>query len=51
MDSTRADLNGVVFEPEAVEQLLTLVGTNLFMLTSEVDKLAYVHWKRANHRC
>jgi len=37
---TRADFNGVVFEPKAVEQMLMLVGTNLFMLTSEVDKLA-----------
>ena len=46
---SRADYNGVVFEPKAVEQMLMLVGANLFMLTSEVDKLAYVHWKRANH--
>ncbi len=37
---TRADYNGVVFEPKAVEQMLMLVGANLFMLTSEVDKLA-----------
>jgi len=37
---SRADFNGVVIEPKAVELMLTLVGTNLFMLTSEVDKLA-----------
>ncbi|MCQ6273616.1 DNA polymerase III subunit delta [Bacillus sp. V3B] len=37
---TRADYNGVTIEPAAIEQMLTLVGTNLFMLTSEVDKLA-----------
>ena len=37
---SRADYNGVVIEPKAVEQMLLLVGTNLFMLTSEVDKLA-----------
>ena len=37
---SRADYNGVVFEPKAVEQMLMLVGANLFMLTSEVDKLA-----------
>lgn len=37
---TRADYNGVTIEPAAIEQMLTLVGTNLFMLTSEMDKLA-----------
>lgn len=37
---TRADYNGVTIEPAAIEQMLALVGTNLFMLTSEVDKLA-----------
>lgn len=37
---TRADYNGVTIEPAAIEHMLTLVGTNLFMLTSEVDKLA-----------
>lgn len=37
---TRAEFNGVVIEPKAVELILTLVGTNLFMLTSEIDKMA-----------
>jgi len=37
---SRAEYNGVTIAPEAVELMLTLVGTNLFMLTSEVDKLA-----------
>jgi DNA polymerase III subunit delta len=37
---TRADYNGVTIEPAAIEHILTLAGTNLFMLTSEVDKLA-----------
>ena len=37
---TRAEYNGVVIEPKAVELILTLVGTNLFMLTSEIDKMA-----------
>lgn len=36
----RAALHGVQFEPVAIEELLTLIGTNLFMLTSEIDKLA-----------
>ncbi len=36
----RADYNGVTFDPKAVELLLTLAGTNLFMLTSEIDKMA-----------
>jgi DNA polymerase III subunit delta len=36
----RAEFNGVQIEPSAVELMLTLSGTNLFMLTSEVDKLA-----------
>lgn len=36
----RAALTGVEIDEEAVQQLLILVGTNLFMLTTEVDKLA-----------
>lgn len=36
----RAALNHVEIEEEAVQQMLTLAGTNLFMLTTEVDKLA-----------
>jgi DNA polymerase III subunit delta len=36
----RAKINGIVFEPDALEMLIALVGTNMFMLTSEVDKLA-----------
>lgn len=36
----RAALNGVEIEADAVQQMLTLAGTNLFMLTTEVDKLA-----------
>lgn len=36
----RASLNGVQIEEEAVELVLTLAGTNLFILTSEMDKLA-----------
>ncbi|WP_312473603.1 DNA polymerase III subunit delta [Neobacillus sp.] len=36
----RAKASGIEFEPEAVEQLLALVGTNMFMITNEVDKLA-----------
>ena len=36
----RADFNGVQFEPSAIELLLALAGTNLFMLTSEIDKMA-----------
>ncbi|MBB6445963.1 DNA polymerase III subunit delta [Bacillus benzoevorans] len=37
---SRAEFNGVAIEPAAVDLMLTLAGTNLFMLTSEVDKLA-----------
>lgn len=37
---TRAEFNGVTIEPVATETMLALVGTNLFMLTGEVDKLA-----------
>lgn len=36
----RARASGIEFEPKAVEHLLALVGTNMFMITSEVDKLA-----------
>ena len=37
---SRAKVNGVEINQEAIELLLALVGPNLFMLTSEVDKLA-----------
>ncbi|MDQ0269519.1 DNA polymerase III subunit delta [Cytobacillus purgationiresistens] len=36
----RAASNGVQIDEEAVELMLRLSGTNLFMLTSEMDKLA-----------
>lgn len=36
----RAALNDVEIEDDAVQQMLMLAGTNLFMLTTEVDKLA-----------
>jgi DNA polymerase III subunit delta len=36
----RARINGIAFDPEALELLIALVGTNMFMITSEVDKLA-----------
>lgn len=36
----RAAVNGVQIDEEAVELMLTLAGTNLFMLTSELDKLS-----------
>ncbi len=36
----RAALNDVTINEDAVEQMLALAGTNLFMLTTEVDKLA-----------
>ncbi|MBT2690289.1 DNA polymerase III subunit delta [Bacillus sp. ISL-47] len=36
----RAALNGVQIDEAAVELVLTLAGTNLFILTSEIDKLA-----------
>lgn len=37
---SRAEFNGVMIEPAAIDLMLALAGTNLFMLTSEVDKLA-----------
>lgn len=37
---SRAQYNGVTIEPGAIELMLTLVGTNLFMLTSEIDKIS-----------
>ncbi|XJZ26288.1 DNA polymerase III subunit delta [Bacillota bacterium Lsc_1132] len=36
----RAKANGIEINQDAIELMITLVGTNLFMLTSEVDKLA-----------
>jgi DNA polymerase III subunit delta len=36
----RAKIQGIVFDHDALELLITLVGTNMFMITSEVDKLA-----------
>ncbi|SFA95415.1 MULTISPECIES: DNA polymerase III subunit delta [unclassified Bacillus (in: firmicutes)] len=36
----RAAASGIEFEPEAIELMINLAGTNLFMLTNEVDKLA-----------
>lgn len=36
----RASVNGVQIDEEAIAYMLTLTGTNLFMLTSELDKLA-----------
>lgn len=36
----RAKGSGILFEPDALELLITLVGTNMFMITSEVDKLS-----------
>ncbi|WP_423407457.1 DNA polymerase III subunit delta [Heyndrickxia sp. MSNUG] len=36
----RATFSGVEIEKDAIELLLSLAGTNLFMLTSEIDKLA-----------
>ncbi|MDZ5470920.1 DNA polymerase III subunit delta (plasmid) [Bacillus sp. 31A1R] len=36
----RAALNSVQIDEDAVELMLTLAGANLFMLTTEVDKLA-----------
>jgi DNA polymerase-3 subunit delta len=36
----RAHSNGVEIEPGAIELMISLSGTNMFMLASEVDKLA-----------
>ncbi|TKC19978.1 DNA polymerase III subunit delta [Robertmurraya kyonggiensis] len=36
----RAGLNNVEIEEDAIQQILTLAGTHLSMLTTEVDKLA-----------
>ncbi|PLS01213.1 DNA polymerase III subunit delta [Neobacillus cucumis] len=36
----RAKNNGLEFDADAIEQLLALSGTNMFMLASEVDKLS-----------
>ena len=36
----RAKRIGIEIEPDALELMLTLTGTNMFMLTSELDKLA-----------
>ncbi len=36
----RAKQNGIEIKADAVELLITLVGNNLFMVTSEIDKLA-----------
>ena len=36
----RAANHGIQIDEDAVELLLTLAGTNLFMLTTEIDKLA-----------
>ncbi|EKN64380.1 DNA polymerase III subunit delta [Neobacillus bataviensis LMG 21833] len=36
----RAKSSGIEFEANAIERLLTLVGTNMFMIAGEVDKLA-----------
>jgi len=36
----RAKINGTSIGDEAVERMLALAGTNLFLLTSEVDKLS-----------
>lgn len=36
----RAKSGGIEFEQGAIEHLLTIVGTNLFMLSSEIEKLS-----------
>ncbi|CRK84210.1 DNA polymerase III subunit delta [Neobacillus massiliamazoniensis] len=36
----KAKGNGIEFESNALEQFMTLVGTNLFLISSELDKLA-----------
>ncbi|MEH7334007.1 DNA polymerase III subunit delta [Neobacillus drentensis] len=37
---TRAKSSGIEFEQDAIDQLLALSGTNMFMLSSEIEKLA-----------
>lgn len=36
----RAKSNGMEFETEALDLLLALVGTNMFMISSEIDKIS-----------
>jgi DNA polymerase-3 subunit delta len=36
----RAQINGISIEADAVEMMISLAGTNLFMLSGELDKLA-----------
>lgn len=36
----RAKVSGIEFEANAIDQLLALVGTNMFMIAGEVDKLS-----------
>lgn len=36
----RASVNGIEFDPDAADLMLALAGTNLFLLSNEVDKLA-----------
>lgn len=36
----RAKMNGIEIDPNAIDLMLSMAGTNMFMLTSEVDKLA-----------
>jgi DNA polymerase III subunit delta len=36
----RAEASGTEIDRDAIEHLMSLAGTNLFMLTSEIDKLA-----------
>ncbi|ALC89876.1 DNA polymerase III subunit delta [Bacillus sp. FJAT-18017] len=38
--SDKADKNGITLKPEAVETILSLAGSNLTMLSNELDKLA-----------
>ena len=42
----RAKGNGIEFDADALELLIALVGTNMFMITSEVDKLALYALRR-----
>ncbi|OCA91171.1 DNA polymerase III subunit delta [Bacillus sp. FJAT-27225] len=36
----KADQRGITIKPDAVETIMSLAGTNLFMLSNELDKLA-----------